>query len=138
MFAGSMRRLDPQLPGVGCVLERQCALPERKAVVAHGTAVEDDAHILLLLAVERKRRMPVLRLRARIAPEAERRRDDRGGAREIELERDRVDQKRRRPIVEAAPDLGSEIARKHLELIGRRVTSRRAARRRRPASRSAG
>ena len=79
----------------------------------NGAAVELEVNVALLLAVEHERDRAAVPLRRGIAPKAVARGDFGPRGRQVELQRDRVDEKRRRAVVEPAPNRGADGARKH-------------------------
>src|SRR5436309_1974025 len=89
----------------------------------NGAAVELEVNVGLLLAVEHERDGAAVPLRRGIAPKTVARGDFGPRRGEVELERDRVDEKRRRAVVEPAPDRGADGARKHHSRIPRYFTS---------------
>src|SRR5437763_10889943 len=104
-------------------------------------AVELDLYVGLLLPIEHEGHRPAVPRRPRISTEAITRRDVRARRREIERQLDRIDQERRRTVVEPPPDHGAVAARKHRRtraVLVRTATSLRAIRRRRSASHWAG
>src|SRR5438876_11640963 len=102
----------------------------------NGAAVELEVTVGLVLAVQHERDRGAVPLRRGIAPKAVARGDLGPRGREVELERDCVDEKRRRAVVESAPNRGADGARKHHSRY--RVISLPVARRRRSAWRWAG
>src|SRR4029078_3232037 len=85
----------------------------RQRVGRERPAVELDAHVLLLLAVEHERRAAIGAGGCRIAAERERRRDLGSSRIEIQFERDVVHPERRRKIVDAALRGRAHAARAH-------------------------
>src|SRR5437867_4035742 len=94
-------------------------------------AVDLEVNVGLLLAVQHERDRAAVPLRRGIAPKAVARGDLGPRGREVELERDCVDEKRRRAVVESAPNRGADGARKHHSRY--RVISLPATQRRRSA-----
>ena len=108
--------MNRDLAGIGRRVNRQRFLVERDAPVANRMSVQVDAYIGLLLAIQNERGNAIRALRRGVASKCIAGGDVSACRRKIERERNRIDQGRRRTVVETAANKGAVAARKHRQM----------------------